>query len=935
MMQIPSSTYRIQFCPQFGFGNALAIVEYLSDLGISHLYASPIFRAKAGSTHGYDVVDPNALNSELGTIQDFDALRSALRTHGIGWIQDIVPNHMAFDSKNEMLMDVLENGAASPFYRHFDIEWNHPVESLRNKVLAPHLGRIYGQCLEDGEIQLSYDQDGLHVRFYDQLFPVRMESYPKVIGYNLNQLEAVLGTGNPDLRAFLEIIATIERTLPSAGQKERSDLVLFCKKTLWKLYTTNAAIASHLDANLQLFNGQKGNPDSFTLLDELLSDQIFRLSFWKVATEEINYRRFFNINQLISVRVEDEQVFRDTHDLVLKSVWHGDFDGLRVDHVDGLYDPEGYLRRLRDGVPDAYLVVEKILEGRETLPSSWPIQGTSGYDFLTAVNSLFCLEQSEREMTELYETFVGRSYDFPQFVAEKKRLIIGKHMAGDIDRLAHVLKSIAARDRYARDITLYALRRALVEILALFPVYRTYISKLAVGPQDGQVIRDAVQRARESSPALVYELDFIERFLLLDFLPGTTSDEQQQWLQFVMKFQQLTGPLMAKGFEDTVLYEYNRLLSLNEVGGNPESWGLPVDDFHTLVSGRSAAWPHTMNTTATHDTKRGEDVRARINVLSEMPAQWARKVRSWRARNRENKAVGSGGEIPDANDEYLLYQTLIGAFPVNDAAFPAFVDRIKEYMIKAVREAKTHTAWIKPDESYEAGVLAFVDAILAQTEQNEFLRDLMAFQKTINHYGIFNALSQTVLKMTVPGVPDFYQGNELWDLNLVDPDNRRPVDFELRQRYLQDILFRQGEDPEALRGELLASKDDGRIKLYTIFRILTARRKFAALFDDGEYIPLEVRGKHKAHVIAFARRYEHQWAVTAVPRHLVALMSATTLPLGRNIWHDTTIRLPGQSPQRWVNLLTDKSHDARGGLEAGVIFSEFPVAVLIGSSNPD
>ncbi len=930
MIEIPGSTYRIQFCPQFGFRDALKVVQYLYDLGISHVYASPIFAARSGSTHGYDVVDPNTLNRELGTMQDFSALRTAMRERGMGWIQDIVPNHMAFDSRNGMLMDVLENGKSSPFWNHFDIDWEHPYENLRGKVLAPHLGRFYSVCLEDGEIQLAYGQRGFTVGYYDLSLPLRMDSYVKLLVHNVDNLEKKLDDNVADLRALHDIVTMLSGLSPTLHPKERSEQVAYCKEMLWNLYSRNLIVSSHIDDTVRLFNGQKGNPDSFNQLDELLADQFFRLAFWKVATEEINYRRFFNINQLISVRVEDDRVFRDTHDTILKFLWYGDFDGLRIDHVDGLYDPVAYLKRLRDAGPDAYVLVEKILERGETLRPSWPIQGTSGYDFLIAANGLFVAGHNETRMNAIYEDFVGRSFDFPQLVADKKRLIIGRHMAGDIDGLAHLLKATASRNRYARDITLYALRRALVEILALFPIYRTYTAHAPVDPRDSQYIRGAVRQARTTHPALVLELDFIEKFLLLEFPPNITREEEAQWVQFVMRFQQLTGPLMAKGFEDTVLYNYNRLVSLNDVGGNPDRFGTSVDEFHAFMQERASAWPHTMNTTSTHDTKRGEDVRARISVLSEMPEVWKEKLSFWKEYNHRKKTIGTDGEIPDANDEYLLYQTVLGTFPPGEDEYQEFVERVKAYMIKAVREAKVHTAWIKPDEQYESGTLRFVESILDRSTENVFLNTLRVFQKTITHFGAFNGLAQAMLKMASPGVPDFYQGTELWDLNLVDPDNRRPVDFEKRGACLSELKREQDTNPGGFLRSLLNLKDDGRIKLFTIYRILSARRDHPMLFERGGYIPLEVKGRAQKHIVAFARHYENEWAVAVFPRHLVELISPEQLPCGASVWQDTSIDLPGDAPTRWKNVITDNSIDGNGLLDVASALAEFPVAMLLG-----
>jgi (1->4)-alpha-D-glucan 1-alpha-D-glucosylmutase len=928
-VRIPISTYRLQFTPSFGFQSARSILLYLSDLGISDIYASPIFKAKRGSTHGYDVIDPNQINPELGGEKDFNDLACTVKEHQLGWVQDIVPNHMAFDSENHMLMDVLENGSASPYYKYFDVDWNHPYESLRGKILAPFLGKFYGECLEDGEIQLTYDVKGLAIKYYDLQLPLKIESYGKVFTHNLQALKRKLGAEHPDVIKFLGVLYSL-KNLPSAEEsKERADQITFIKRLLWELYTTSQKVKAFVDGNIRTFNGQKGNPESFNLLDDLLSDQLFRLSFWKVATEEINYRRFFNINQLICLRVEDEDVLRGTHASVFKLAKQGHVTGLRVDHIDGLYDPTTYLQRVRAAVGDIYFVVEKILQSDEQLPSHWPVQGTTGYDFLNYVNGVFCERRNEKRFEKIYAKFTGGRTPYDSLVADTKRLMIGRHMAGDIDQLAHLVKDVASRDRHGRDVTMYGLRRALVEVLALFPVYRTYINATTYDERDREYVRQAIRKAKQSNPALSLELDFVEKFLFLDFYDYLSQSEKEKWLHFVMRLQQLTGPLMAKGFEDTFLYRYNVLVSLNEVGGKPNRFGISPVEFHYLNKKRISQWPYPMNATSTHDTKRGEDVRARINVLSELPDEWEGKVRMWFKMNRGKKRVVDGRAIPDPNDEYLFYQTLIGAFPFHDDERTEFVERVSNYMIKAVREAKVHTAWLKPDEEYEQAFVAFIEETLRPSEQNYFLNELIPFQKKVAHYGVFNSLSQVLLKITCPGVPDFYQGSELWDLNLVDPDNRRPVDFERRRKYLAEVKKREGGEIVPFVRELLATKEDGRIKLFTIHRALQARKRFREVFETGDYLPLKVSGKHRDHVVAFARRLEDSWALTIAPRRFASLVPPNDLPLGRTIWEDTAVELPDHRPGEWRHVFTERILRDRGSLAMAEVCEDFPVGLLV------
>jgi (1->4)-alpha-D-glucan 1-alpha-D-glucosylmutase len=926
----PVATYRLQFNPFFGFKEARGLIEYFSELGVSSIYASPIFKARKGSLHGYDVVDPNKLNPELGTAEDFEELIKDLQSRKMGWIQDIVPNHMAYDNQNQMLMDIMENGESSEYFNFFDIEWNHPYESIKGKLLAPFLGRLYGESLEDAEIILKYDSDGFTVNYYDLRLPLRIESYTNIIAHRLRTLKKRLGEDNPDFIKLLAILYSL-RNLPASGEDaiERYDQIRFIKRMLWELYTKNHEIKTFIDENIKIFNGEKGNPASFNLFHSLLSEQNFRLSFWKVATEEINYRRFFNINELISLRIEDENVFNHTHSLIFKMTKEEKFTGLRIDHIDGLYDPTNYLSRLKEKVGDIYIVVEKILGLEEDLPSFWPVQGTTGYEFLNYLNGIFCDRKNEKAFKRIYSGFTGLTISYEDLVAEKKRLIIGKHMAGDIDNLAHMMKRISSRHRHGSDITLYGIRRALVEVMALFPVYRTYINQDTFSERDKAYIKEAVRKAMHTNPGLFNELDFIEQFLLIRFGEYLSEDEKKECIDFIMRFQQFTGPLMAKGFEDTTLYVYNRLLSLNEVGGNPNKFGISVEEFHDFNKKRSKAWPNSMNATSTHDTKRGEDVRARINVLSEIPEEWGANIRKWAKLNENKKKIINGKSVPDRNDEYFLYQTLIGAFPFYEEEYDDFVVRIKNYMIKAIREAKVHTAWLKPDTEYEEAFISFVHEILEESENNKFLKGFLLFQKKVAHYGIFNSLSQTLIKITSPGVPDFYQGTELWDLSLVDPDNRRPIDFERRKRLLREIKEREKGDIRNLIAELIRTKEDGRVKLFLIYKALKERNERKELFEKGDYLPLEVKGKYRDHVIAFARMKKKSWAITVVPRFLTSLIKEGEYPIGKIVWGDTCIIIPGNTILLWREAFSERMIKIERKIAVGEALKHFPVALLL------
>lgn len=930
-MHIPSSTYRLQFTPTFGFRDATLILPYLSALGISDVYASPIFKTRKGSTHGYDIIDPNALNDELGTLQDFEQLIHDAQTLGLSWLQDIVPNHMAFDGDNRMLMDLLENGHRSCYCGYFDIDWEHPSESLHGKVLAPFLGKFYSECLENGEIHLQLTAEGLSINYYDLCLPLRIESYHEFLRYELDRLEEELGDADPDFIKYLGAI----HSCPDQTRNfvVSSSQITYVKALLWQLYENNSQIQAHLDRNLAFFNGSPGIPQSFDLLDTLLSEQTFRLSFWKFANEEINYRRFFTINELISMKVEDRCVFEETHKLIFRFLEEGKFNGLRIDHVDGLYDPTVYLQRLKEKYPGNYLIVEKILAEDEELPHFWPVHGSSGYEFLNQVNGVFVATGNETRFNRIYARFIAGEIPYDKTLLAKKRLISGKHLAGNIDNLARCLKNISSHDRYGRDITLYGLKRAMVEVMAQFTVYRTYVNSESARPEDLGYIESAVNDTLQNNQGLMYELMFIEKFMRMAFDEKLTVEERTPAVEFVMQMQQLTGPLMAKSFEDTFFYVYNRFISLNEVGSHPDRFGIPLVRFHEFNGKRVRNFPHSLLATATHDTKRGEDVRARINVLSELPEEWERHLRIWKKLNAGRKEMVRGNMAPDSNDEYFLYQTLIGAFPFDREDLNDFSARIREYVVKAVREAKIHTDWLKPMTEYEDAYAAFAEQLLDAEETNPFLDSFLPFQRKIAHFGIFNSLSQTLLKITAPGVPDFYRGSELWDLSLVDPDNRTPMDFEKRMAILQS-LSAQAESPVAQIHDLLESKEDGRIKLFLIQRGLRARKKYLELFRDGDYIPLNVSGRFKDHVISFMRKTDKASAVIIAPRWLSSLLDGRTLlPLGEDVWQDTIIHLPQDAPGAWIDQLSGGLLENGDTVRAGQALGILPVSLLIGKES--
>lgn len=927
MIRIPLSTYRLQMHGGFGFREAREAVAYLHDLGVGDVYLSPIFKARAGSTHGYDVVDHGEVNPELGSREDMESLAAELKSRSMGWLQDIVPNHMAYDPENRLLMDVFENGPRSRYIGFFDIEWNHHDESLKGKLLAPVLGGFFGEVLDNGEITLEYAERGLQVRYGSLVFPLRIESYVDVLGAALPHLRRRLERKHPDHVKLMGVFYILKNLPETDEAGERYDQIRFVKGMLWEIYTQNPIVKEWLDESVRALSGTKGTPDSFKRLSALLAQQNYRLAFWRVGVEEINYRRFFAVNDLISLKVEDPDVFDRIHQLPLRLMDEGLVTGLRIDHIDGLYHPFRYLQRLRAKVPAAYLVVEKILAEGEPLKASWPVQGTTGYEFLNSLGRLFVQSAGKEALDAAYRRFTGMEASCGALAQEKKRLLIEKDLYGGLENLVYQLKSIASKFPHASDFTLSGFRRALEEVFVHFPVYRTYIDEEGADERDRQVIVWTLEKARASLPSHLHELDFIERMLLAQGSATFSKVEKALALEFAMRLQQFTSPLMAKGIEDTFLYVYHRLDSLNEVGGDPDAFGLSTEGFHAMCRSRRSGWPHAMSATATHDTKRGEDFRARLHVLSEIPDEWEAKVSEWHALNKGYRKRPGGQYIPDRNDEYFLYQTLVGAWPFPGAGEAEFPDRLEAYLVKAVREAKVHTVWLKPDRDYEEGFLEFAGRLLDPETGAAFQASFLPFQRKMARLGVYNSLSQALAKITAPGVPDFYQGSELWDLSLVDPDNRRPVDFALRRRLLEGLA-----GPASPR-DLLEDPSDGRCKLFTIHRALRARRAWPAVFQYGEYLPLAVEGPRRENLAAFARTLGRNWYVTVILRFPSGLIPEGGRLPGREAWEGTFIRLPGEAPLRWSDAFTGAEVAAAGrGLRAADALADFPVALLEGTS---
>lgn len=953
--RIPASTYRIQLNQEFTFAQAANLVSYLNLLGIGDCYASPILAARPGSLHGYDVTDHSRLNPELGTEDDFRRFAGALRDRGMGLVLDIVPNHMCVTHPdNGWWWDVLEDGPSSAYAQYFDVDWAPPKEELANKVLLPLLGEQYGRVLESQEIRVIYEQGSFRAVYGGVHLPLTPGSWRLVLEPALAHLRRTAGDTHEDVLE-LESILTALSYLPPRTEtdalkvKERHREKEIIRRRLANLTPPGSQVLAALDESVRRVNGTRGDPGSFDRLEQLLAEQAYRLSYWRVAADEINYRRFFDINDLASIRVEDEAVFAGVHERVLDFVRDGLVTGFRVDHPDGLFDPEKYFMDLQKACRSAesngseafFVVAEKIVIGDEEL-RPWAIEGTTGYGFLNYLNGLFVDVTQRRVFDRQYRTFTGWADSYDDLIYESKRLILQVSMSSELNVLARRLDRISEQHRWSRDFTLENLRDALREVVACFPIYRTYVRSDAASPgaEDERHIRAAIAAAKRRNPAFDESVfDFIQSLLLLEDPVGLTAAQQAERRLFVMRLQQFAGPVMAKGVEDTAFYRYYPLASLNEVGGDPRAFGVSAGFFHGKSAIRQESWPAALLATTTHDTKRSEDVRARINALSEIPAEWFDAVREWQGLNRSYKTSVAGTEAPSANEEYLIYQTLIGTWPeapMSADEHAVYVTRIQEYMEKALREAKLHSSWVRPNTAYESAVRHFVTAIIEPGPGNRFLEQFRVFHRPIEHVGISNSLSQALIKIASPGVPDFYQGTELWNYSLVDPDNRRPVDFSLRC-----ALLRQLDDDERQRGaaslasELFASPTDGRVKLFVTSRALRFRRGHHALFLDGSYIPLRAVGAQRRHVIGFARTRGTETVIAAAGRFFLRLNPSGGPSVGGEAWGESALLLPrGLTSERYRDVLTGCEIEAEvaGGrrlLPLGSVFSRLPAALMV------
>jgi len=962
---IPIATYRLQLNRDFTFAQATEIVPYLSALGISHCYLSPCLKARPGSMHGYDIVDHSSFNPEIGTAEDFDHLIAALHEYGMGTILDLVPNHMGImGSDNAWWLDVLENGQSSAYAGFFDIDWQPLKSELQGKVLIAILADHYGAVLESGELKVVFraERGEFDIWYHNDRFPIDPREYPRILQRVAEGLVARSGIENLDILEFQSLI-TAFRNLPRREElgkertAERNRDKEIHKRRLAEICARSAEIAAGIEEAVISISGVPGEPASFEDLHELIKAQTFRLANWRVASDDINYRRFFDTNDLAAICMEKESVFEATHRFVLDLMAQGKVDGFRIDHPDGLYDPAEYFERLRRRIPSAagrsegiaaedasrYVVIEKILTGSEELPPQWPVQGTTGYEFANEVNGLFVNPAAVKHFEHIYRNVLGHEVDIDDLFYSCRKLIMRVALASELNVLANQLSRIALSKRRTCDFTLNSVHDALTEIVASFPVYRTYIVPYSVGDRDAAYIADAIILAKWRSPAADTSIfDFAREVLLTRIADGQDEVYRNAIAAFAMRFQQFTGPVMAKGLEDTAFYRYNRLVSLNDVGGDLHKFGITPAEFHATNQSRCRDWPHTMLATSTHDSKRSEDVRARINVLSEIAGLWRLHLRNWKRHNRRHKRSVDGKLAPAANAEYLLYQTLVGAWPSYPIEsrddWKTFSKRIEDYMLKALREAKLNTSWINRNAAYEDAVAAFVRALLTPGQRNKFLADFIPFQRQVARFGLWNGLSQTLLKLTCPGVPDIYQGNDMWDFSLVDPDNRRPVDYDVRRQAfasMQGICADSDVEPSFV-AHLLLCPEDGRLKMYLIWRTLCLRREQPELFSRGEYLPLQVEGDQAQHVVAFERRFENTVAVVIVPRLIAGLLgNSDQSPIGSEVWGNTHVLMPevaGSAGYRNVfagekqNLLRSAGQYA---IELAAALRDFPVAVCL------
>ena len=945
----PSATYRLQFNKDFRFSDACQVLDYLNDLGISDIYVSPILAARKGSGHGYDVTDPTKINPDLGSEEEFETFQSELQKRGMGLLLDIVPNHMAASTENSWWMDTLENGAESAYAAFFDIDWHPSSRSLDGRILLPVLGRPFGEVLDCGELKLIFQEKKFYLQYFDSLFPIAPRSYYEILDRVREALKNLAGEESGGYREYAGILESLhsltngDRRMgdTAADRRQRFEAA---RDRLWSLVKSNQDIGRVIDESIQSLNGNPNDPATVGGLQHLIAEQNYKLAYWRNVNESINYRRFFTIANLVGVRVEDPVVFEATHGYLLRIIAKGPFTGLRIDHIDGLRDPQAYLAKLQERLSPAesssdatgvYIIVEKILARQERLPDDWPVSGTTGYDYLNYANGVSVSPEGAVRMAQIYSQFTGARQKFVNVLYEKKKLVMSTLLAVEMRSLGRQLEELAAADRYARELPRAQLIEALTEVTACLSIYRTYVRNLELPETAVDCIKEAFDTARQRAPQINSKcFDFVQEVLLLENRPHVLAGQREARLAFVIRWQQFTGPIVAKGMEDTALYVYYPLLSLNEVGGTPEPADVSSrEKFFSFLKSRRERWPDSLNVTTTHDTKRSEGVRARINVLSEIPEEWQAHLNLWAKLNLRYKTNIEARPTPDRNEEYFLYQTLLGAWPLEHEACATFVARLQEHLVKATREAMVHTRWTRPNEPHEEALKEFVAKIVS-SDAEEFLQDFRPFQRRIAYCGMVNSLAQVLIKITAPGVPDFYQGSELWDFRLVDPDNRGLVDFGARKDLLERLCREYSASPQQSIEDFSHHWHDGRLKLFLIWKAVRWRREHELLFHEGEFIPLQTEGEYADNIVAFLRRQDSKFALIACPRWISRLVSQSAKGASRvcwkNLdWKDTGVVLPPEFPSQWQSILCPARTPREGkALAANSLFQDLPVAFL-------
>lgn len=887
-MFIPVSTYRVQLHKDFNFADLESVLDYLQALGVTTIYAAPILKAKAGSMHGYDVVDPHQINPEIGTLAQFRKLIHNVRERHMTWVQDIVPNHMAFDVSNERLMDVMERGQNSPYADYFDIIWDHSSPSLTGKLQVPFLGKPLQDCIRDEEITLDFTPRGFTVNYFETEYPLSVSALSVITKYI------------PDI-AELKIADGAELSLADWRTE----------KNRWvDALLDNSELFQCIHERLFKINRHPA------ILEEILEAQSYSLTYWKESEKTIGYRRFFTVNELICLRMEDETVFDEYHRFIHELYKEGLIQGIRIDHIDGLKDPLTYLNRLRNLFgKDCYIIAEKILETREEIPHHWPIEGTSGYEFLSYVNQLVTNRKGAKQLVSFYRDLVPQIRPYKELVTQNKWLILENYMAGEWDNLLGLLYDLLKPENFSRD----QMKMALGWLMVSMPVYRIYPDQIPLVGEDREVMQQAFQKALIGGKDCQPELEYLKLVLL-----ENAAADNEAVLKFTQRLMQFTGPLTAKGVEDTTFYVYNALISHDEVGDAPSSLGISITDFHRKMVLRKQGTPWSLNTTATHDTKRGEDARIRLNVLCDFPELWEAVVRKWLQVNMTFKSrTASGALAPTVNDEYYIYQSIVGGFPEDFIVTDSFVERMIAYQTKVVREAKVNSNWSDPDVAYEEGCHSFIRSIL--TPGSHFLQELVPFLQTITTLANRYSVAQTLVKITAPGIPDTYQGGGLWDLSFVDPDNRRPVDYVKRYEFLTQLQERWDNNDDSLFAYIEDHRQEGIEKLFVTWKALSLRKEYPDVFLNGDYIPLQITGSETV-TVAFARRHKNQWVLVVAPLRVRDKKDQTDLAA------DDELILPETAPGLWTNVFTGEVLQNTQRIRLGDLFDRFPMALLVGES---